>query len=52
MKKKRHGGIATLIVVFILIFIVLACLPSLKAITNANVESADYIRTDIINITK
>lgn len=52
MKIKRHGGIATIIITFILIMIALACIPSLKSIANANVDAADNIRTDIINITK
>lgn len=52
MKIKRRGGIATIMVTLILIMIVLACIPSLKSIVNANATASNNIKTDIINITK
>lgn len=50
--RKRQGGIATLVVTFILVLCVLAAIPALKSVVNANADAASNIRQDIVNVTK
>lgn len=52
MKRKRRGGIATLIITLVLVAIVLAGIPALKSIANANADAAGNIRQDIVNVTQ
>lgn len=51
-KNRRKGGISTIIITLVLVAIVLATIPSLKAITNSNASAAKNISDDIINVTK
>lgn len=52
IRKKRRGGIDSVIVTLVLVLLVLACIPALKSIANANAEASGNVRTDIVNVTK
>lgn len=50
-RKKRKGGLATIIITLVLIALVIVCIPYFKKIVNSTAQGSNNISEDIVNIT-
>lgn len=50
--NRKGDGLAGIMIIIIGIVLVLACLPSLKALVNSNVGASNNLSQQIVNVTK